>query len=166
MLQCSLSSTSVGSFEVDDDNVEVGQNSSSSCERVVDEGGTPRWRLIDVERACVFRQMPQTDLRDILRELPNRSSDGMQVVLTRFLDGTLPSVDQLEPGDLAYVKQLYLWFGLTPACRRLHKIQISSKARTHRWRGSFLEGLLDGRTYWLSCSHSQILEMNQSMTNS
>jgi tetratricopeptide (TPR) repeat protein len=111
--------------EVNDDNVEVVTKFLvSSCERVVDEGGTPRWRLIDVERARVFRQMPQTDLRDILRELPNRSSDGMQVVLTRFLDGTLPSVDQLEPGDLAYVKQLYLWFGPDASLPPADKIQI------------------------------------------
>ena len=112
--------------------------------------------------------MPQTDLRDILRELPNRSSDRMQVVLTRFLDGTLPSVDQLEPGDLAYVKQLCLWFGLTPSLppAEQNTDQLDRAAQPHRWRGSFLEGLLDGRTYWLSCSHSQILEMNQSMTNS
>jgi hypothetical protein len=83
----------------------------SSCERVVDSTGTPRWRLRDDERIRVLRRVPRASLRAAMDSVTARPSDPVQAALEQYLSGSFPPVDQLDAAELTGVLQLERWVG-------------------------------------------------------
>ena len=84
---------------------------SSSCERVVDPTGTPRWRLRDDERMRVLRRVPRASLRAVMDSVAIRPDDPVQAALEQYLSGSFPPIDQLDEAGLSGVLQLERWVG-------------------------------------------------------
>ncbi|MBO3748412.1 AAA family ATPase [Streptosporangiaceae bacterium NEAU-GS5] len=84
---------------------------ASSCERVIDSGGTPSWRLRDDMRVRVFRGETRATLLGVLDSIAVRPHEPLQTTLEQFLRGSLPPLDQLSRPALDSVLQLRRWFG-------------------------------------------------------
>jgi hypothetical protein len=84
---------------------------SSSCERVVDSTGTPRWQLRDDERIRVLRRIPRASLRAVMDSVAIRPDDPVQAALEQYLNESLPPVDQLDEAGLSGVLKLERWVG-------------------------------------------------------
>jgi len=84
---------------------------SSSCERVVDSTGTPRWQLRDDERIRVLRTVPRASLQAVMDSVAIRPDDPVQAALEQYLSGSLPPVDQLDEAELSGVLKLERWVG-------------------------------------------------------
>jgi hypothetical protein len=84
---------------------------TSACERVIDQEGTPRWRLRDDQRGRVLRSTERPALRSALGQLSHRPGDAVQAALERFVDGTAAPPDQLDASALRGQLQLERWIG-------------------------------------------------------
>jgi hypothetical protein len=84
---------------------------SSSCERVVDSTGMPRWRLRDDKRIRVLREASRSSLRAALHSVATRPDDLVQAALDQYLSGSLPPLDSLDTAGLSGVLQLERWVG-------------------------------------------------------
>jgi hypothetical protein len=98
----------------DDEADDVVDFLSSSCERVVDATGTPRWQLRDDERIRVLRDAPPDSLHAAMNSVAARPDDPVQVALEQFLSGSLPPLDQLDATGLRGVLQVERWVGEDP----------------------------------------------------
>ncbi|GAA2376854.1 hypothetical protein [Dactylosporangium salmoneum] len=88
---------------------------AANCERVVDAGGTPRWRLRDDERLRVLRGTPREELLAALGETSGRPDEPVQRLMERYLRGTPVLQDDAGTAELAAALQLQRWFGPDPA---------------------------------------------------
>ena len=95
----------------------------SSCQRVVDPGGTPRWQLKDDERVRVLREVPRPSLLEALSSVPTRPHDPLQAALDVYLNGTLRPVDQLNAAELSATLQLERWVGQQPGLPDAAEVQ-------------------------------------------
>ena len=84
---------------------------ASSCERVIDVTGRPRWRLRDDERVRVLREVPLVSLRETLDGVATRSDDPVQAALVHYLSGSFAPVDQFDAAGLTGLLQLERWVG-------------------------------------------------------
>lgn len=95
----------------DDEVDDVVEFLASSCERVIDVTGRPRWRLRDDERIRVLREFPRASLQEALDGVAARPDDLVQTGLEHYLSGSFPPVDQLDATELTGVLQLERWVG-------------------------------------------------------
>jgi hypothetical protein len=112
--------------EVDD----VAAFLSSSCERVVDATGTPRWRLRDDERMRILRGRSRASLRAALDSVMDRPDDLVQAALEQYLSGSFPPLDQLDAAGLSGVLQLERWVGEDAALPTSSDVQARLEWRT------------------------------------
>ena len=112
--------------EVDD----VADFLSSSCERVVDSTGTPRWRLRDDVRIRKLRGASKASLRIAIDSLAVRPDEPVQIAMVQYLNGSLPPLDQLDVTELGSVLQLERWFGENAGLPASAKIQARLDWRT------------------------------------
>ncbi|MEV6925058.1 AAA family ATPase [Dactylosporangium sp. NPDC051485] len=96
---------------------------AATCERVVDAGGTPRWRLRDDERLRVLRGTPRQELLAALGETSGRPDEPVQRLMERYLRGTPVLPDDAGTAELAAVLQLQRWFGPDPALPAAAEVQ-------------------------------------------
>jgi hypothetical protein len=96
---------------------------ASSCERVVDATGTPRWRLRDDERVRVLRGQSTAALLGAVDSVATRPDEPVQAVLEQYLHGELPPVGELSPSALGGVLQLERWFGADAGLPRAQEVQ-------------------------------------------
>ncbi|MFI0242789.1 AAA family ATPase [Streptomyces sp. NPDC016845] len=84
---------------------------STSCERVLDPEGKPRWRMRDDERVRVLRTVPKAKLRAVLDSVTTRPDEPLQHLLEQYLHSGLPPAEDLGPAELSGLLQLERWFG-------------------------------------------------------